>query len=203
MAMPTRLVIVIFCGLLLGTSAGWLYFTDGRALLFQDYRTVTTGAARVGGPFQLIRHDKRPATEADFQGLYMLVFFGATRSPELTPAGLQTMTGTLEALGPQAQRFVPLFITVDPEWDQPDRLAQFIRRYHPRMVGLTGSRDQIAAVAKSYHVHFSRFQGDSTTSDLVDHTALIYVMNTHGAYVAHFSYGTPVAEIVERLRQLP
>jgi len=201
--MPARLAIVIFCGLFLGISAGWFYLSTGRAVLFQDYRTVTTGTARVGGPFQLIRHDKRPTTEADFRGFYMLVFFGATRSPELTPAGLQTMTGALEALGSQSERFVPLFVTVDPEWDQPDRLAKFIRRYHPRMVGLTGNRDQVAAVTKSYHVHSSRVRGNSTASDVVDHTALIYLMDTHGAYVTHFSYGTPVAEIVERLRQLP
>ena len=85
----------------------------------------------------------------------MLVFFGFTSCPDICPAGLQLMAGALEKLGPKAQRITPIFISVDPQRDTPEKLAAYVKNFDPRLVGLTGTPEEIAAVAKAYKVYYA------------------------------------------------
>jgi cytochrome oxidase Cu insertion factor (SCO1/SenC/PrrC family) len=110
----------------------------------------------VGGPFNLIDHNGRPATDAAYRGRWMLVFFGYTDCPDDCPLTLQKMATALDALGPLADQIAPLFITVDPGRDTPDRLAGYLANFGARIIGLTGNSEQIAAVAKAYRVYYSR-----------------------------------------------
>jgi len=97
----------------------------------------------VGGPFELTDHTGHLRTERDFRGQLMLVYFGFTWCPDICPADLQAIGLALDKLGNDAARLQPLFITVDPERDTAEHLAEYVKLFHPRLIGLTGSLDAI------------------------------------------------------------
>ncbi|MBM3566808.1 MAG: SCO family protein [Alphaproteobacteria bacterium] len=157
----------------------------------------------VGGPFALTDQDGKPRADADFRGKYMLVYFGFTYCPDVCPTALTTMGQALDILGPKGADVVPVFITVDPERDTPEQLKEYVRHFHPRMVGLTGSKDQIAAVAKAYRVYFAKVRQQGAPEDeyTMDHTSIAYLMGPDGTFVVHFSHGTEPAAMAARIRQ--
>jgi cytochrome oxidase Cu insertion factor (SCO1/SenC/PrrC family) len=132
---------------------------------------------RIGGPFNLIDHKGRPVTDAVYRGRWMLVFFGYTNCPEDCPLTLQKMASALDALVPFADRIALLFITVDPAHDTPDRLAGYLTNFESRIIGLTGSSEQIAAAAKAYQLYYSPVEHEQSGVDLVDHSTFLYLMN--------------------------
>ena len=110
----------------------------------------------VGGPFTLLDQNARPVTDTRFRGRWMLVYFGYTYCPDVCPTELQTIAAALESLGPQAAQVVPLFITVDPERDTPAHLAEYVGLFDERLIGLTGTPQQIADVARAYRVYYAK-----------------------------------------------
>jgi protein SCO1 len=144
------------------------------------------GIAAIGGPFRLTDQDGRTVTDEDFKGKPFLVFFGFTHCPEICPTTLFDISEILRALGPDADRTRAVFITVDPEQDTPKALKDYLSSFDPHMSGLTGSADAIAAVAKAYRASYRKVpleQGGYT----MDHTAIIYLMDKQGRFVAPFS----------------
>jgi protein SCO1/2 len=160
---------------------------------------VASGTADVGGPFTLTAHTGGRVSEEAFRGKYMLVAFGFTHCPDLCPAELQVMSAALDAMGPEADRIQPVFITIDPERDTAARLSEYVAHFHPRLIGLTGSKDEIAAVAKSYHVWYEKVDGTDTSDYLMDHTSITYLMDPDGEFVKHFSFGTSAKALSEAL----
>lgn len=134
----------------------------------------------LGGPFNLIDDKRRPVTDAAYRGQWMLVFFGYSNCPDDCPLTLQKMATALTALGPLANRIAPLFITVDPARDTPDRLAGYLANFGPRIIGLTGNSEQIAAAAKAYRVYYSPAEHEQSGIDLVSHSTFLYLMNPSG-----------------------
>ncbi len=106
----------------------------------------------IGGPFSLIDHEGRPVTEDTFKGRFMLVYFGYTFCPDVCPTALTEMGDALDILGEAGAPVTPVFITVDPELDRPEPLKDYLAFFHPRLVGLTGTSEQVAAVVKAYKV---------------------------------------------------
>ena len=137
--------------------------------------------ASIGGPLNLIDHNGRPVTDAAYRGRWMLVFFGYTNCPEDCPLTLQKMASALDALGPLADRIAPLFITVDPVQDTPEKLAGYLANFGSRIIGLTGSSEQIAAAARAYRVYYSPVDHEQSGVDLLDHSTFLYLMNPSGA----------------------
>jgi protein SCO1/2 len=132
----------------------------------------------------------------------MLVFFGFTHCPDICPAELQIMSAVLEDLGNKADKVVPIFISVDPERDTPEALRAYLKNFSPRILGLTGSPEVVAAAAKAYRVVYSKVdQRDSAGDYTVDHTALIYLMGPDGQYLTHFAYGMSAADMVKGIRR--
>ena len=142
----------------------------------------------VGGPFALIDQQGRRVTEASYRGRALAVFFGFTHCPDVCPTALVRMAELLEALGPEADRLQPLFISVDPRRDTPALLKDYVGHFSPRIAGLTGSAEEIAAVARAYRVYY-RIQGDPDANPnyLVDHSAFVYVMDARGRFVGTFN----------------
>lgn len=130
----------------------------------------TVAGALIGGPFNLVDDHGHSVTDAAYQGRWMLVFFGYTDCPDDCPLTLQKMGTALDALGPLANRIASLFITVDPARDTPDRLAQYVANFGPRIIGLTGNSEQIAAVAKAYRVYYSPAEHEQSGVDLLSHS---------------------------------
>ena len=127
-------------------------------------QVLSIGKATVGGPFTLTDHTGRRVTDKDFRGQHLLVFFGFTYCPDVCPSGLQVMTAALEELGPKAEKITPIFISVDPERDTPEQLALYVSSFHPRLVGLTGTPEEIQQVAKAYRVYYKKVEDESSTA---------------------------------------
>jgi len=156
------------------------------ALLLQIYpRTPASSAwsgAPIGGPFSLTASSGGTVTDRTYRGKWLLVYFGYTRCPDVCPTVLNNIGVALRVLGPAAAEVQPLFITVDPERDTAKVLAQYLEAFDPRIVGLTGTDQQIAAVATEYGVYFSGHQTAAQKDYLFDHSALTYVMNPQGKF---------------------
>lgn len=198
--MRGRILTVIIAGFLIGALGGaaLLVLTQGAP----GPNVQTSGKALIGGPFTLIDQTGKTVTDQDFRGRYMLVFFGFTHCPDICPAELQVMSASLDDLGPKGEQVVPIFITLDPERDTQQAMAEYVKNFGSRFVGLTGSPEAIAAAAKAYRVAYSKFQQDKTKSDYsIDHSALVYLMGKDGEYITHFAYGTPAAKISDTLRR--
>jgi len=159
--------------------------------------------AAIGGPYALVDHDGRSRTDADFRGGYALIYFGYTYCPDVCPTALSDMIVAIDELGPLGARIQPIFITIDPARDTPDRLKTYVPKFHPRLVGLSGSLAQITAVAKAYRVYFAKSKGPTAVEDyLMDHSSIIFLMDPDGRYVIHFNHGTGPEKMAERLREL-
>lgn len=166
--------------------------------------TVNSGKALIGGPFSLTDHTGKRVTEKDFASTKKLVFFGFTSCPDICPTGLQTIASALDQLGEKSSRIATLFITIDPARDTPEKLAEYVKSFHPRISGLTGSPEEIAAVAKAYRVYFQKVADEKNPGDYtVDHSAFLYLMDENGQYIRHFAHsvdpGTLAAELAKSL----
>jgi protein SCO1/2 len=140
----------------------------------------------VGGPFKLVDQNSKPITDQDLKGHPFLVFFGFTHCPDVCPTTLFDVSETFRALGPDAKDVRALFITVDPERDTPAVLKDYLTSFDPRIIGVTGDADAIAAAEKAYRVYAKKVPldgGDYT----MDHTAIVYLMNKDGRFVTPFS----------------
>ncbi len=170
----------------------------------QAAATSSTGRADVGGSFELMNHEGRMVSDASFRGKYMLVYFGYTFCPDVCPTTLSTMAEAIEILGYEGRDVIPIFITVDPDRDTPEHLATYVRYFHPRLVALTGTRDQVARAAKAYRIYYARVPepGNDPDSYLVDHSSLVFLMDREGRYMTHFSHGTEASEMAEKIRSL-
>jgi protein SCO1/2 len=200
--MRGRLLIVILAGFLIGALGGAsaLILTSGA----QTPKVETTGAALIGGPFTLVDQNGKTVTDRDFRGKYMLIFFGFTHCPDICAAELQVMSVALDALGAKADAVVPIFVTLDPGRDTPEAVGTYVKNFGNTFVGLTGSPTDIATVAKSYRVTYQKFwykDKDGNYSYSIDHSAIVYLMDKDGKYLAHFAYGTPAAKMTETMRR--
>jgi protein SCO1/2 len=163
---------------------------------------ISIGTALVGGPFSLTDQEGRKVTDKDFRGHYMLVFFGYTYCPDICPTELQVMSAALDNLGAKADDIQPIFISVDQQRDTPEVLKQYVTNFHPRLVGLTGSAEEIASVARAYRVYFSKVENNSgPDAYLMDHSTIMYLMDGQGKFVKHFTYSTDAAALARAIEE--
>ncbi|HPG88696.1 MAG TPA: SCO family protein [Hyphomicrobium sp.] len=194
--MNSRIAGLVAAGLLAGSLLAFL-------LMFQPTLPtgqVITGKPVVGGPFTLTDQTGKRVTEKDFLGKYMLVFFGFTNCPDICPSGLQVMSAALDKVGSKAADVVPVFITLDAQRDTPDKLAQYLKSFHPRLVGLTGSAEEVAAAAKVYRVYYEKVTDEkSPDSYSYDHSAIFYLMGKDGVFLSPLPHTTSVDELATSL----
>jgi protein SCO1/2 len=176
---------------------GAILFVAGRGSF-----SVGQAVAAVGGPFRLEDQNGKPVSDADMKGHPFLVFFGFTHCPDICPTTLFEISQVLKALGPDADRTGALFITVDPERDTPAALRDYLSNFDPHLRGLTGDPAAISQATKAYRVYAKKVpldNGDYT----MDHTAIVYLMDKEGRFVAPFdTKRTPEAEAAEVRRYL-
>ncbi len=144
--------------------------------------------ALIGGEFSLTNHKGVVVTDKDFLGKYMIVYFGYTFCPDVCPMDLQIMADAIRLLPPEKLEQVnPVFVTIDPERDTVDVMAEYIRYFHDDMIGLTGTSEQIDAIKKAYRVYAAK--ADDSADYLVDHTSYTYFMDKEGNLLKHFNHG--------------
>ena len=174
--------------LILGAVAAALLAGGGGAVLWTVSRSPDAPLASgfsVGGPFTLTASNGSTVTDQTYRGKWLLIYFGYTYCPDACPTSLNEISQAMAKLGAKADQIQPLFITIDPERDTPETMANYVRAFDPRIVGLTGTPAQIAQVAKEFQVFYERHKTDDG-SYLMDHTSLIYVMNPRGQFVRLF-----------------
>jgi len=198
-----RIALFVLAGLVAGVLGALALFPQARERLLPAAGVKSVGQALVGGPFTLTDHTGKRVTEQDFRGRFTLVFFGFTFCPDVCPSGLQVMAAAIDRLGPKGSRITPVFISVDPERDTPKQLAMYVRSFHPRLVGLTGSPAEIEAVTKAYRVYVKKVPDPKSTAGFtIDHSSIIYVMGPDGVYRTHFTHTTDVRAMADRLAKL-
>jgi len=147
--------------------------------------------------FELTDHQGRVRTDEDFAGRWLLVFFGFTNCPDICPTTLAEVAAVMDDLGPRADRVQPLFISVDPERDTPSQLADFVPRFHPAVVGLTGTPDQIARTGATFKVYYEKItEAAAPGGYTMAHSSQLFLFDPQGGYVKAFAYGTPAEEIL-------
>jgi protein SCO1/2 len=155
--------------------------------------------AAVGGPFQLVDQDGKAVSDRDLAGRPSLVFFGFTHCPDVCPTTLFEVSEIIRALGPDADKVQALFITVDPERDTPDKLKDYLSSFDPHLRGLTGDSAAVAAVTKAYRVYVRKVPQDNGYT--MDHTAIVYLMDKDGRFVAPFNLKRRAADAAADLRK--
>lgn len=189
-----RLVALLLCLVLGGVWAlAWVTRAPGEGVaeafvgrlgqVFGGQDTVVSSGGvqlpqgmSLGGAFSLTDQSGRAVTERDYAGRWMLVYFGYSYCPDICPTELGTMAAALDAMGAAGEAVVPAFISVDPQRDTPEHLADYVSRFHPRMQGLTGTPEQVADAARRYRVYYAKVQRPEMTDYLMDHSSFIYLV---------------------------
>jgi len=180
MTARTSHILLVFSAFL----AGLVIFL-GVILFMTQYQGTGGGLSAIGGPFKLIDQDGKPITDQDFRGRPFLVFFGHTHCPDICPTTLFEMSEVLRVLGKDADQVNALFVTVDPERDTAAMMNDYLSSFDPHLRGATGDQKAIDAVEKAYRVYAKKVPiGNGDYS--MDHTALVYLMDKQGRFVAPF-----------------
>ncbi|WP_445679851.1 SCO family protein [Radicibacter daui] len=205
MSRTSRLIIiavvlvlaVALCALILNWQLG------GRIASGNGPSIATTGG--IGGDFSLTDQNGKPVTQKDYAGSFELIYFGYTFCPDVCPTELLTIAQTLDSLPKAtADSIQPVFITIDPERDTQKVMADYVPLFYPRLVGLTGTTDQIAAVAREFRVYYNKVpakDGDASAY-LMDHSSFIYVMGKQGEFLDVIPYGTTKEDMAVKIEQL-
>lgn len=179
----------------------WSWFIGGG----QDagpWGTALRTETNIGGPFSLIDQHGNRVTDKTYRGQYLIVYFGYGYCPDVCPTELANIASTMDLLGPKAKKVTPLFISVDPERDTPEFLADYVVNFHPRLVGLTGTPEEIAKVAKAYKVFYAKSRSSRGDDYLMDHTSFVYLMGPDGGFLNMFRGQTDpkaMAQTIERI----
>ncbi|CRI64770.1 SCO1/SenC-like protein, putative copper metallochaperone [Thiocapsa sp. KS1] len=202
----TRKLLIIAILVLFGLLAWLLSWTpagvDGAAG-GPIHRTLDLAAPPTGGDF-ILDSASGPVDLAALRGDVVLIYFGYTWCPDICPTNLVLIAAALKALTPEElERVHVLFVSVDPERDSAERLAEYSGYFHPKILGLTGTPEQIAEVAKLYGAAYRRTElADSAMGYVVDHSAYSYLVDPQGRLVRNLDHATPSAEIVAAIRNL-
>lgn len=155
----------------------------------EAFQSTDVTGADFGRDFELIDHNGKLRHLADFRGKAVVMFFGFTHCPDVCPTTLAELNAALRLLGDRANDIQVLFVTVDPERDTPDVLRAYVTAFNPAFLGLTGSTEQIATVAREFRVIHQKVEGSSAGSYSVDHSAGTYMFDAQGRLRLYASYG--------------
>ncbi len=190
-ARPLVIVGSFAASLLVGLVLLFLVMGGGRNI---------AAPAAIGGPFQLTDQSGATVTDKSLQGRPTLIFFGFTHCPDVCPTSLFEISEVLRAMGPDADRVNAYFISVDPERDTPAAMKDYLSSFDPHLKGLTGDPEVVAKVTTEYRVYAKKVplkDGDYT----MDHTALVYLMDRDGHFVAPFNLKQPPEQAAAELKK--
>lgn len=201
----TSLLVLV----LVGWGLAWFAARDPDGLAGRTLARVSsaiglggdTAAASIGGPFQLVDSTGKTVTDQDYRGHWMLIYFGYTFCPDVCPTELQTISAALDQLGKAGSGIVPIFITVDPARDTPKTMGQYVKLFDDRLIGLTGSAQQIADVAGRYRVYYAKVTPKGSSSYLMDHSSFIYLIGPDGRFRALIRSGLTADALAQTIEK--
>lgn len=163
---------------------------------------TSLGVAAIGGPFTLVDQTGATVTEASLKGHPSAMFFGYTYCPDVCPTTLSDMTLWLEQLGPDGDKLKAYFVSVDPERDTREHMAEYLTAFDPRISGLTGTREQVDQMVANYRVYARKVEGGDPEYYLMDHTASVYLLDSEGRFVGTVDYEENPATALAKLKRL-
>ncbi|XP_015976792.1 protein SCO1 homolog, mitochondrial [Rousettus aegyptiacus] len=177
--------------------AGMKYFKKEKTEKLEKKRQRSIGKPLLGGPFSLITHTGEPKTDKDYLGHWVLIYFGFTHCPDICPEELEKMIQVVDEIDsiPTLPNLTPLFITIDPERDTKEAIANYVKEFSPKLVGLTGRKEEIDQVARAYRVYYSPGPKDEDEDYIVDHTIIMYLIGPDGEFLDYFGQNKKNAEI--------
>lgn len=165
--------------------------------------TTSIGTPKLGGPWSLIDHDGKRVYDNDFTGKYQLIYFGFTFCPDVCPEELEKQAEAIKALDKKYGAVIqPILITVDPQRDDPEKMKEYCQEFHPRLLGLTGTSEEIKHVSRLYRVFFNRGLKTSDDDYLIDHSIIHYFVGKNGKFKDFFGKNMTVPEIVAKLSKI-
>lgn len=160
------------------------------------------GEAAIGGDFTAVDHTGAPFTFSQTGGKFRLVFFGFTNCPMICPTSLATLSAMQDALGEEASKITPVFVSVDNKRDTPEVINSYISSFHPSIIGVTGSDEQIKAAADAFKVFYSVGEPMMDGGYMVDHSTFIYLMDGEGNYLKHFPYNVELDVLLNGVKEV-
>ena len=153
------------------------------------------GEADIRSEFTLTDHTGRQVTQADYSDRWQIVFFGFTNCPDVCPTTLAYLASVLDLLGDDADKVAPIFITVDPKRDTVPVMANYVSAFHPRLIGLTGTEQQVAEAVRNFRTWYEpTTEASAPDGYLMAHGGYIYLMRPGGAFDAVFQEGAQLPE---------
>jgi protein SCO1/2 len=205
-----RLAVVLIAVALIA-GAALLYLTKsqpqqgGREEAARLMSDLMSGNAPVGGPFTLEDQYGKKRSLAEFRGAVVLLYFGYVYCPDICPTDLIAIAELVRTLGADGDAVQPVFVTLDPQRDTAEVLRSYAAAFHPRLIALRGSEEDVRRVATDYKVFFEKVRPSGSSTYVIDHMAFIFVLDREGKYVAFFPPGTSaqrmkpvVLEMLER-----
>lgn len=161
----------------------------------------SVGMPAIGGPFQLIDQDGKEVTQDDFLGKWVLIYFGFCHCPDICPDQLDKQAAIIDKVdarleGRDCEPLQPLFISVDPKRDDAAAVKEYIEEFHPRLIGLTGTVEEVKSACKAFRIYFSSGPADQDDDYIVDHSVVMYLLDSEGNFVTYFGQDKKVRDIV-------
>jgi protein SCO1/2 len=195
-----KLALASCIGALLGPAHAFPQEIDlenlRRARLMED---LMAGRGAIGGPFTLTDHHGKRRALADFRGRVVVLYFGYTHCPDVCPTDLAQVALLLKEFSSDRQNLQALYVTVDPERDTP-HLGEYVRAFHPDIVGLTGTVEEVRAVAERYKAYFAK--APAGAGYLMEHSANLYVLDREGRFAGSLPPGTKADRLGDVVRDV-
>ncbi|XP_031396371.1 protein SCO1 homolog 1, mitochondrial [Punica granatum] len=191
---------------LVATGAGLVYYYDKEKKqrieeISNKSQAVkegpSAGKAAIGGPFSLVNDEGKRVTERSLLGKWTLIYFGFTHCPDICPDELQKLAAAVDKIKEKAGiEIVPVFISVDPERDTVEQVHEYVKEFHPKLIGLTGTPDEIKKVARAYRVYYMK-TAEEDSDYLVDHSIVMYLMDPNMGFVKFFGKNNDVDTLTD------